>query len=974
MVLDKIKAYKVEKKERIAELESDAYILRHIKTGARVALLENEDENKVFYIGFRTPPEDSTGVMHILEHSVLCGSEHFPVKDPFIELAKGSLNTFLNAMTYPDKTVYPVASCNDKDFQNLMHVYLDAVFYPNCMKSDETFRQEGWHYEMESPEDDLKINGVVYNEMKGAFSSPDDVFEREIFNSLFPDTEYSVESGGDPKDIPSLTYAHYKETYERYYHPSNSFIYLYGNMDMAEKLDFIDREYLGKFDKLEIDSQIKSQKPFDKTREINKEYSITESEPLKENTYLSYNVAMADNLDKDKYIAFQVIDYALGSCQGAVLKKALLEAGIGKDVYTFYDNGIKQPYFSVVAKNTDKEKKEEFLDIIKKSLEKVVKEGFDKDTLRAGLNGLEFRYREADFGSYPPGLMYGLQVLDSWLYDDDAPFIHIAADETYKKLRKAIDSDYYEQLVKEWILDNKHNSVVVVSPKVGLTEEEDERLAGELADYKASLSEEEIEKIVKDTADLRAYQEEEDDPEALKCIPVLSISDIDKKAFVPGHEVRDIDGKTCIYHNIHTNGIDYVRLIHKVNNIPARLFPSIGLLKAVWGMLNTKNYTYGQLFNQIFIRTGGMSSVINVYEDSRDDVSNTVTFEIKGKCLKGDLKNIFELAEEICLNSIYDDEKRLLEILSELKSRMQASALQSGHLLAKGRAASYHSTNAKLNEIISGVDFYRLVEETIADYDNRKAGLIADLKELASYVFMPSNLIYDFVGAEDEYKEFGSLCEDIAKKWYPDKDNKDIYKVELKKLNEGFCSASQVQFVSRAGNFKEKGYKYSGSLKALRIIMGYDYLWNNVRVKGGAYGCMSSFSRSGDSFFVSYRDPNLRATNEIFENVVDYIKNFDADDRSMTQYIIGAVSELDTPLTPSQRAIRELGIYMMHQDAAAYQKERDELLATTKEKIRELAPLVQAVLDDKCICVLGNVEKVKADKDLFNNVENLFKS
>ena len=423
--MEQLQAYTILEKKEIKELNSVGYIMKHNQTGARIVLMENDDNNKVFCVGFRTPPKDSTGVAHIIEHSVLCGSDKFPVKDPFIELAKGSLNTFLNAMTFPDKTIYPVASCNEKDFQNLMDVYMDAVFHPNIYQEEKIFRQEGWHYEMESMEDELTINGVVYNEMKGAFSSPDDVLEREIMNSLYPHTSYAVESGGDPDVIPELTYEDFLAFHSRYYHPSNSYIYLYGDMDMAEKLRFLDVEYLSKYEALAVDSELDEEQPFTEPVEVCKEYPITESESEKENTYLSYNISFGNNLDKEQYIAFQVIDYVLCSAPGAPLKQALIDKGIGKDVYSSYENGIMQPYFSIVAKNADKEQLPEFLATIREELTKITEQGFDKKALRAGLNFYEFRFREADFGSYPKGLMFGLMMLDSWLYDDNKPFVHI---------------------------------------------------------------------------------------------------------------------------------------------------------------------------------------------------------------------------------------------------------------------------------------------------------------------------------------------------------------------------------------------------------------------------------------------------------------------------------------------------------------------------------------------------------------------
>ena len=430
-----LSAYELVRKQDVSDLQSVGYLFRHKKTGARVLLLENDDENKVFTIGFRTPPEDSTGLPHILEHSVLCGSKKFPAKDPFVELVKGSLNTFLNAMTYPDKTLYPIASCNDKDFQNLMHVYMDAVFYPNIYERDEIFRQEGWSYKLDEKESDLEYNGVVYNEMKGAFSSPEGVLDRVILNTLFPDTSYRNESGGDPDVIPELTYEQFLNFHKKYYHPSNSYIYLYGDMDMEEKLNWLDQEYLSKFDYLAIDSEIRFQKPFEQMKEVEMAYSITSSESEEDNTYLSYNKVIGTSLDEKLYLAFQILDYALLSAPGAPLKKALVDAGIGKDIMGSYDNGIYQPIFSIIAKNANLEQKEAFIQVVEDTLKEIVKNGMDQKALEAGINYHEFRYREADFGNFPKGLMYGLQMFDSWLYDDEKPFIHVEELKTFAFLK-----------------------------------------------------------------------------------------------------------------------------------------------------------------------------------------------------------------------------------------------------------------------------------------------------------------------------------------------------------------------------------------------------------------------------------------------------------------------------------------------------------------------------------------------------------
>ena len=460
-----LEAYQVIQKADLSDIKSRGTLLKHKKSGARILLMENEDENKVFAIGFRTPPSDSTGVPHIMEHSVLCGSRDFPVKDPFVELVKGSLNTFLNAMTYPDKTVYPVASCNDTDFQNLMHVYMDAVFYPNIYQHDKTFRQEGWSYKLEEPDGELTLSGVVYNEMKGAFSSPEGVLDRVILNSLFPDTSYANESGGDPEVIPELTYGQFLDFHRKYYHPSNSYIYLYGDMDMEEKLRWLDENYLSDFDNDPVDSAIRFQQPFDQMREVVQEYSIASGESEKENTYLSYNKVIGTSLDEKLYLAFQILDYALLSAPGAPLKKALLDAGIGKDILGSYDNGIYQPIFSVISKNAELEQKDEFIRVIEDTLKKIADKGMDRKALRAGINYHEFRFREADFGNYPRGLMYGLQLFDSWLYDEEKPFIHMQAIPVFEFLKENVETGYFEDLIRKYLLDNTHGSIVIIRPE-----------------------------------------------------------------------------------------------------------------------------------------------------------------------------------------------------------------------------------------------------------------------------------------------------------------------------------------------------------------------------------------------------------------------------------------------------------------------------------------------------------------------------
>lgn len=972
MKIEEMTSYRLVEKKKIEDLNSMSYLLEHKKSGARIALLSNDDENKVFYIGFRTPPEDSTGVAHILEHSVLEGSRDFPVKDPFIELAKGSLNTFLNAMTYPDKTVYPVASCNDKDFQNLMHVYLDAVFYPNIYKEPKIFEQEGWHYEMESPEDELSINGVVYNEMKGAFSSPDDVLEREITNILFPDTSYSNESGGDPEAIPDLTYEQFLDFHRKYYHPSNSYIYLYGNMDMAEKLEYLDEAYLSHFDRITVDSEIGVQAPFEACAEAGKFYPITESEPEEDNTYLTYNIVVGDSLDRERYIAFQILDYALCSAPGAPLKQALLDKGIGKDIYSYYESGIRQSYFTIVAKNANLDRKAEFVECIEENLRRLSQKGIDKKALRAGLNFYEFRYREADFGSYPAGLMYGLQVLDSWLYDDAKPFIHIEAGETYKKLREKAETSYFEDLIRECMLENTHKGILTLAPRKGLAEERDRILTEKLAALKESFGSEQIQEVVEETHALLEYQETPDSKEALATIPLLKREDIRKEAEPLVNEIRKTGDTTVMYHDIFTNHISYFRFLFDVKQVPEELFPYIGILKSVLGYVDTENFTYGELFHEINMETGGITSVTNFFTNARNLSDCLVTFEMKAKTLEDNLPRTVQLVQEIMLKSKFDDGKRLYEILAELKSRLQSNLISSGHSVAASRAMSYFSRPAAIQEQVNGMPFYRLVADLEKNFDSRREDLQHKLEALVRCIFRPENLMLDYVGTEDHYEEFIALAGQVKEALYKEPVETKPFVIEPVKRNEGFLSASQVQYVCRAGNFINKGLAYTGALKVLKVMMSYEYLWQEIRVKGGAYGCMCAFGKSGDSYFVSYRDPNLKSTVEAYEKAADFIEAFDGDERTMTQYIIGAVSELDTPLNPAAKGLRGMSSYLTNQTYEDYQRERDELLGADVNTIRSLAAVIRAFMEDDCLCVVGNDNRLKEDKEMFDVLENLY--
>ncbi len=974
MNIERLDAYELIQYEKLKDLKSEGYLLRHKKSGARVLLMANDDENKVFSIGFRTPPNDSTGVPHIMEHSVLCGSREFPVKDPFVELVKGSLNTFLNAMTYPDKTVYPIASCNDQDFQNLMHVYMDAVLYPNIYQYDEIFRQEGWSYRLEEPDGELSYNGVVYNEMKGAFSSPEGVLDRVILNSLFPDTSYAYESGGDPDVIPELTYEQFLDFHRKYYHPSNSYIYLYGDMDMEEKLTWLDEKYLSDFDKKEVDSEIRFQQPFDEVKEIEFGYSIGSNEDEADNTYLSYNKVIGTSLDKELYLAFQILDYALLSAPGAPLKKALVEAGIGKDIMGSYDNGVYQPIFSVVAKNANLDQKEAFIRKIEDVLSEIAENGMDQKALEAGINYHEFRYREADFGSYPKGLMYGLQMLDSWLYDDDKPFIHVEALDTFEFLKKNIDTGYFEGLIRKYILENPHGSLVIVKPEKGRTARLDRELEEKLKAYKESLTPEELEKLAAATKQLEEFQEAPTPEEELEKIPVLKREDITRDIAPIYNEEMEMDGIPVVYHEIETNGIGYIDLLFDLSCVAEEMLPYVGILQGVLGIIDTENYEYGELFNEINVHTGGIGTSLELYPNVQKakEKEFRATFEIKGRALYGKMPVVFEMIEEILMRSKLSDEKRLMEILDMTKSRLQMKFQSSGHVTAAVRALSYAAPMSRFKDMTSGIEFYEMVSSLTENFEERKEDLIQKLETLAKLLFRRENMMISYTAAREGLEGISGQVSAFAEGLYKGKVEEVPCILHCDKKNEGFRTSSKVQYVARAGNFIDDGKSYTGALQILKVILSYDYLWINVRVKGGAYGVMSSFNRLGEGFFVSYRDPNLEKTNEVYEGVVEYLRNFDVNERDMTKYIIGTISNIDQPMTPSSKGDRSMNLYMNHVTEEMIKNERMQILNAGKEDIRNLADIVNAVLRADQFCVIGSEEKIEDQKELFKEVKDLF--
>ena len=968
--INNIKNYTLVETRALPEQDGTGYLLRHDKSGARVLLVDNKDENKVFCIGFRTPPENSRGVQHIIEHTVLCGSKKYPVKDPFVELCKSSLNTFLNAMTYPDKTMYPVASCNDKDFRNLMDVYLDAVFNPNIYDIEEIFKQEGWHYEMEDTGSPLTINGVVYNEMKGVYSSADSAAGRAVTESLYPDSIYSLDSGGDPDDIPELTREEYLDYHSRYYHPSNSFIYIYGDMDMNERLEYLDDEYLSHYDVLSIDSVIREQPAFDEPRSYTSYYAVSGDDELTDNTYLTYNTVIGKSTDVKLNTAFDILCYMLLDAPGAPLKKAIVDTGICAEVDSNYEDEIMQPEFSIIARNANEEDRDVFIRTIDDTLRRLSEEGLDKRSLEAALNHFEFKHKESNYGRYPKGLILLLDAMGSWLYDENEAFTRFSLDGVYEELRKDISGGYFEDVIRKYILENPHKTYGVTKPSKDLIVKNEAALREKLDKIAEDLTVEEKEKIVKDTVHLKEYQEEPSPDEELEKIPVLTIADIKKEARKPKNRETCVDDVKVVQHDIFTNGISYLEFSFDINCLADDEISVVSLICEILKYVDTDEHSEAQLAGEIDIETGGIGFGTTVLTTVSDKA--IPYFYAKTKCFDDKVSEGIRLINEILFRSHITDRKRLKEIIAETKANIRSDLVESGHLTAGQRAASYLNRANHIKELQEGIEYYRFIDRLDRRFDEVYEELSVKMNSVLKKILRKNILTVSFTSdkkAEDVLPGKLSLLTGGLSDEIISEHSGAMPEAE----NEGFTAASKVQYCAAAASFKEAGLPYTGALNILRIIFGYDYLWINVRVKGGAYGCSGSFSRSGITMLTSYRDPNLAETIDIFKDAYKYVESFDVSERDMTKYIIGTIGAMDTPLTPQSEAGFSYSCYLAGISDEMLQRERDEILSADSATIRQLAPYVKVVSDTPVICAIGNEDKIRKERGLFGKVENIYR-
>ncbi len=967
--------------QQIPCMGADGLLLRHKKTGARIILLAADDPNKVFCMSFRTTPTDSTGVPHIVEHSVLCGSEKYPVKDPFTELCKGSLATFLNAFTYPDKTMYPCASCNDKDFRNLMDVYLDAVLHPNICREEKIFRQEGWRYEIGSRDDDLTINGVVYNEMKGVYSDPEAMLDRAVQSRLFPDTTYGVASGGDPKDIPNLTYEQFKEFHRTHYSPSNSYIYLYGDMDMADTLRYIDEKYLSAFDKIEVDTEIPLQAPTGSTIDEIR-YSVGENESTEEKTYFEYAAVVGDTLDVKHSLAWKVLENVLLGSEGAPLKKLLTEKGIGKDIDSGVYGGMRQNVLVIVVRETEADRAEEFRTLLYDGIAKIAEEGINRRSLHAALNRLEFNFRENDTGGYPKGISYATRSMMSMLYDDLRPFDYLDQLGDIAELRKGIDEGYFEQLLRDDFLNSNHNAMVIMTPERGLNEKEEKKLAGRLAAKKASLSEAELDALIAQNAELKAYQERVETEEELDCIPMLTREDLNTVPLPCEYTVQDEGGIPVVWEDNPTNGIAYVRLSFDATDLPEAELPYFGLMAECLRSMDTEKYSYHDLNDEIDFYTGGIENYTEAYSQKGFTKKFLGHLTVRGRSLYDNIETLLELMTEFLCRTKWDDTKRILEIINQLCVQIPSGLEYQGNSTVLSMISGAYNPQDRFRSGTRGLLFYRTLKELQADFDSKKDDIVLHLKRMLAYCIRTERLTVNVSADREGYDrivrcltKFRSELATIPSPKTP------IAPCNPLPWDGGYADGPKkqmltysglVQFVGAVGNYMEEGYRYNGALSVLKTILSNDYLWNRIRVLGGAYGAFIDFAQiCGDLSMVTYRDPKLTESFDVFEGIPEYVESISLSDKELLKYIIGSLGGQDVPLTPRGRQDIGAHYYFTGLTYEEVCRNRQEVLNTTSEQLKSFAPMIRKCLNQGYRGALAGETKAKECAELFDTVETL---
>jgi presequence protease len=962
-----IAGYTVKEERFIPEVNALCILLEHIQSGARVMKIAADDCNKTFSIAFPTLPGSDSGAPHILEHSVLNGSLNFPVKSPFDVLSKGSLSTFLNAMTSDDFTIYPVASMNEKDYFNLMHVYLDAVFHPMIYSDKRIFMQEGWHYELAGVQNPLEYKGVVYNEMKGAFSNPERELWYRIQQLLFAGNHYRYLSGGHPEVIPDLDYEEFLEFHRKNYHPSNSFIYLYGDADLGKELEFIDRNYLSAYTRVDYGFHIDNIDPFNRIKGASGYYSVLEGAPMEHQTYLSYSWITGSGADPDLTMALNVMADLLVNQESAPLRKALQQAGIGKDVYAMSQN-MMQNLFSIVVTNANAGDRDFFKKIVEDTLNTLVKEGIDRNVLAGTINRLEFRLREGNDAQ--KGITGIMRCINGWIYNGN-PFAWLEYEKLLDKLKTSMQGSYLEDWFRSELLENSTALVYVLEPMEGLESKIAEKTMTKLASIKAKMNDAEIAACIEETSALIAFQQKEESTEALASIPFLKPEDIDRTAKWYGAEKYRVGGVPHLYFDEFTNGVLYMHFWFNCLVIPEEKIPYAALLTQLLGKLATADYTGDRLDTELNMNTGGFSSSLQVFLPQHREQELTPMFRIYMKTTAGKLDKAMELLESVISRSVFENRERLHELLKRHQSQVEMFVTQNGYSAAVCRLESYYSRRGQFVERTRGIEYYRFITSLLDQFTQNQDAVIGVLREVYALIFSKENLTVGVICDKQDYGRYKSSFVPFSERIVSRISVKQNWKLTPQTANEGICTSSKVQYVVQGFNYMNAGIKWNNKWHVLSQILSTDWLHTQVRVVGGAYGGYVHIHRNGSFYFGSYQDPNLKETLNVYKNTADYLEQFTADRDSMTRFIIGTVAGLDYPLTAAEKGALAFRWHFEKVSREDIQSERDDVLSTTMEDIRGMSGDLRQIINRQVYCVYGNEEKIRMHEAQFKKIMKL---
>lgn len=958
MAQDTRHGFRLIEKRFVSEVNAQCLYFEHVKSGARLLKIESDDDNKTFGITFKTVPSSDNGVAHITEHSVLNGSKNFPAKSPFDILSKGSLRTFVNAMTGRDATYYPIASMNEKDYFNLMHVYLDAVLFPLLYNDERILQQEGWHHELTDDESPVVYKGVVYNEMKGAFSNPQRELRYQMLRNIFPDNVYGRESGGTPAAIPTLTQKDFVAFHQKFYHPENSYIFLYGNAPLDKELDFIDKNYLSHFTKGGNRATIEDQKPFAARKDVLSYYNVMEGNDQNQ-TFLTLSYVIGHNTDQAQVMALEMIADVLVNQESAPVRIALQKAGIGKDVYAGVTD-FKQNLFSITVLNANADDKDKFVEIVTHELTQQASVGLDKNEIAGVLSRMEFSLREGN--SAQKGIGYMNQIRNNWFFDND-PFAGLEYEKTLKTLKNNLKTNYLEKMIQDGMLNNPHSLVLTMAPKAGLDAEKNAATAKELADYKASLTPEARQKLIADTRALIEYQNEPESPEAVASIPTIALSDINPKAAFYTCEEKKAGATRVLFRDEFTNGIVYSRLLFDMRVLPEDLLPYASLLSDLLGTLNTKNYTYGKLNNALNVNTGGFYTSIQTFSPDFDDNRLIPMFAITSKALSQKVSAMFDLTGEIVLQSLLSDTERIHELLVRRQSQLQSTMNQDGFNVASSRLPAYFSREGVFNQLTSGLDYYWFLSNLAGNFNAQSGQIATKLQQVADLLFTRQNLMANITCPIAEYQGYADALTALTSK-LPSREMKiQSWNLTPEMKNEGIMAASKVQYVIAGYNMKKLGYSWNGNMRVLSQMISSEWLHNQIRVIGGAYGGYSRFGADGMVTFNSYRDPNLKKTIETYKATADFLRKAEIDQAQFDRFIIGTIANLDMPLTASQRGNRAFDMHLNNRKQTDIQAERDAILKATIPQMKAYASMVEKIMEQGAVCVFGNTQKINQEKE-----------